>query len=66
MSNYVHLRIEYYPRDETRKTHAKMKVDADKWDNVYDRRSYVNGVVQVAGGRGSRIVSVKETRRTKT
>lgn len=67
VSKYVHLRVEYYPPNESRKRHIRVKVDAERWDDPEFRQaSYLNGQIQVAGGMGSRPVSCTETKRTKT
>lgn len=68
MSNFVHLRIAYYKPGSERKSHLPHKTDAKRWDQrSKDKRgSYLNGVIMRAGGMGSRLYSVKETKRTKT
>jgi hypothetical protein len=67
MSNYVHIKAEYYPRGESRKQSIKIKVDAERWDNPrFNRISYINGHLQRAAGIGARLQDYKETRRTKT
>lgn len=68
MSDFVHLKVEYYPKGERQKTHFKLKTDARKWDKRTndERVSFVRGALQVAGGVGSRYIKYTETRRTKT
>lgn len=68
MSKWVHLKVKFYKPEGKRQTHVIHKTDAKTWDqrSRNEKHSFLNGIIMRAGGMGSTLYSVQETKRTKT